>query len=300
MNETSMVQRIEAVVAFADVAHSTSLYERLGDAKAREAIARCIQIMSEATREFDGVVIKTIGDEVMSTFRMADQAAAALTRMQERITDALTVEGHPLAIRAGFHFGPMILENGDVFGDAVNTAARVAGQAKAGQIMTTGHTVDLLSPTWKETARQIDHSTVRGKRDPIALFDLVRRREDATRMMPLAMVTHLLNQKRLVLRLGATEAVVSSEGNAMLGRGDRNDLIVLDELVSRAHARVEYRRGRFVLVDQSVNGTCVVQRDGRRAWVRRDEYVLEEGGIIGLGREVQVGDALAITFELTG
>jgi class 3 adenylate cyclase len=299
MNETIMAQQIEAVVAFADVSHSTSLYERLGDAKAREAIARCIEIMTEATLEFEGVVIKTIGDEVMSTFRTADQAAAALTRMQEKITDALTVDGYPLAIRAGFHFGPMILENGDVFGDAVNTAARVAGQAKAGQIMTTGHTVDQLSPAWKETARQIDHSTVRGKRDPITLFDLVRKREDATRMVPLAVFSQLLSQKRLTLRFGPDEAVVSSEGNAMLGRGDRNDLVVLDELVSRAHARVEYRRGRFVLVDQSVNGTCVVQRDGRRVWVRRDEYVLEDAGIIGLGREVDEGDALAISFELT-
>jgi adenylate cyclase len=294
-----MAQQIEAVVAFADVAQSTSLYERLGDAKAREAIARCIEIMKAATAEFGGFVIKTIGDEVMSTFRTADDAAGALTRMQENITDSLTFDGHPLAIRAGFHFGPMILDNGDVFGDAVNTAARVAGQAKAGQIMTTGHTVERLSPEWKDTARQIDHSTVRGKRDPIALYDLVRKREDATRMIPLAHFARAISQKRLVLRLGVKEAVVTSEGNATLGRGDRNDLVVLDELVSRMHAKVEYRRGRFVLVDQSVNGTCVVQRDGRKTWVRRDEFVLDEGGVIGLGREVDEGDALAISFDFT-
>lgn len=296
---TTPVQQIEAVIAFADVSHSTMLYERLGDQAARSAIAQCIAIMSQATEKFRGTVIKTIGDEVMAAFRSADEAAAALTLMQEEITDKLSVQGIPLAIRAGFHIGVVLLENGDVFGDAVNTAARVAGQAKAGQIMTTGATVERLSPLWHESTRQIDQATVRGKRDPIALYDLVRRREEATQVMAAVQFGRLQIDARLVLRLGPVQDVVGPEKRgATLGRGDQNDLIVRNQLVSRVHARIEYRRGRFVLVDQSVNGTFVARSDGPQAWVQRDEHILEGSGVIGLGQEVREGDVEAVSYRI--
>jgi adenylate cyclase len=294
-------QQIEAVIAFADVSRSTTLYEKLGDLKARTAIAQCIAIMTEATQKHRGVVIKTIGDEVMAAFRTADDAADALALMQEEITDKMSVEGFPLAIRAGFHMGMMLLENGDVFGDAVNIAARVAGQAKAGQIMTTGATVDRLSPAWREASRQVDETTVRGKRDSIALFDLVRKREEATRMISTAQFIRSLDVDRLVVRCGSVEAVVGiDQPGVTLGRADGNDIIVREECVSRLHAKIEHRRGRFVLVDQSVNGTFVSAPDAGRTWVRRDEHILTGHGVIGLGREVGTGegDAAAVTYRV--
>ena len=65
----------QLAVLFADVCGSTKLYEVHGDAKAREAIAKCVALMSESTARQGGTVIKTIGDEVMSTFKTADDAA---------------------------------------------------------------------------------------------------------------------------------------------------------------------------------------------------------------------------------
>ena len=55
-------------VLFADVSGSTSLYEKLGDARALECIGLCLNIMREVTAEHGGRVIKTIGDEVMCVF----------------------------------------------------------------------------------------------------------------------------------------------------------------------------------------------------------------------------------------
>jgi len=293
-----MVKEVQLVIAFADVSQSTKLYERLGDEKARAAIAGCVQVMSEATVKYGGTVIKTIGDEVMSTFPTADSAADAVAFMQEEITEGMSVDGIPLAIRAGFHFGSALLENNDVFGDAVNTAARMAGQAKAGQIMTTGATVDQLSETWQASTREIDRSTVKGKRDPIAMFEVIWQREDVTRM-----VTAVLGQNaaagRMVLSVGAVEAVVTEEHPAVgMGRGDQNELVVRNNLVSRLHARVEYRRGKFILTDQSVNGTFVRKDDGVELMVRRDEMMLEGAGVIGLGQALNADQPDAISFRL--
>jgi len=85
-------------ILFADVCGSTRLYDRLGDVRAQDVVARCLSIMAEATRRNRGSVIKTIGDEVMSTFQRVDDAAQAAAEMQEDIADTLVVDGEVIAL----------------------------------------------------------------------------------------------------------------------------------------------------------------------------------------------------------
>ena len=72
-----MGKDVEVAILFADVVGSTQLYEQLGDLKARDMVGRCLEIMKEATEQHAGTVIKTMGDEVMSTFPGADDAMNA-------------------------------------------------------------------------------------------------------------------------------------------------------------------------------------------------------------------------------
>src|SRR4029434_4950548 len=141
-----MGKDVEVAILFADVVGSTQLYEQLGDIKARQMVARCLDIMREATEVNQGTVIKTMGDEVMSTFPTADDAMSAARRMQARITRASDLahdNGH-VAIRIGCHYGPVVQEHRDIFGSAVHTANRMTSQAKAKQIITTLSTVQEL------------------------------------------------------------------------------------------------------------------------------------------------------------
>ena len=69
-----MARDLEVAILFADVVGSTQLYERFGDTRASETVAACLDAMKDATRQCSGTVIKTIGDEVMSTFPSVDQA----------------------------------------------------------------------------------------------------------------------------------------------------------------------------------------------------------------------------------
>jgi len=71
----------EVAILFADVVGSTQLYDRFGDSKASETVSRCLDIMKDATHQFNGTVIKTIGDEVMSTFPTVDDAMGAASQM---------------------------------------------------------------------------------------------------------------------------------------------------------------------------------------------------------------------------
>ena len=69
-----------------------------------------------------------------------------------------------------------------------------------------------------------------------------------------------------------------------MGRGQENDLVVKGNLVSRLHARVEAGKNRFMLVDESTNGSFVHTSQGEESFVRRDSIPLKGSGVIGLGR----------------
>ena len=132
-------------IMFADVSGSTTLYEKLGDRAALAAVESVLEILKRTVAANHGRVVKTIGDEVMAVFETADAAFQAAVDMQTKTDELPAISGVKLGIRIGFHAGPAIEERNDVFGDAVNTAARMAGLAKSGQIITSGPTVDSLS-----------------------------------------------------------------------------------------------------------------------------------------------------------
>jgi len=296
-----MNKDIELAILFADVVGSTQLYEVLGDAKAREMVGICIDIMKGATERHGGTVIKTMGDEVMATFASPDEAVNAANQMQREITlhPALQAGGTHVAIRIGCHFGPVVLENRDVFGAAVHTANRMTSQAKAGQIMTTVTMVEKLSPEWRSAVRQIDVATLKGRSHEVALFEVLWQTEDVTSMLPaIALANREAHRpRRLRLRFQGEEIVLDEHRtHVTIGRADDNDVIVKGNLISRLHARIEASKARFVLIDQSTNGTFVYGAAGDEQFVRRDSLPISGEGLIGLGRAPDRDSSQTIRF----
>jgi class 3 adenylate cyclase len=299
-----MGKDIELAILFADVVGSTRIYEVMGDLRARDMVLTCVEIMRAATEQNHGTVIKTIGDEIMATFPTANDALNAASRMQHdiRIHAELKVEGQPVAIRIGGHFGPVVLENRDIFGAAVHTANRMTSQAKAGQIMVTGAMVDRLAPEWQSAVRQIDVATLRGKTSEDELYEVLWQKEDATSMLPaIALGAAVLREKqphrRLRVRFQSEEIVLDETRTAMtIGRAEENDVVIKGNLISRTHARIELSRNKFQLIDQSTNGTFVTTREGEEAFVRRDSMLLKGEGLIGFGRVPETGSALTLRY----
>lgn len=294
-----MADQTEMAILFADVVGSTKLYELMGDLKARETVARCIDAMTRATEKFEGRVIKTMGDEVMATFGDVDAAVEAAARMQQLISEDVDADDVPVAIRVGFHYGPVMEEGDDIFGGAVHIANRMSNQAKAAQIVTSGTTVEMMSAEWQAATRQIDLAPLKGTTDEIALFEVLWQQGENTRMLPTldwSEATGVRNQ-RLRLRYRGTEVVVNEQRpDVSIGRSEDSDLVVKDTLISRLHARVELRRGKFMLIDESTNGTCVLLANGEEHFVRRDSVQLRGEGAIGLGRVPQADSPQAIHF----
>ena len=295
-----MARDLEVAILFADVVGSTQLYDRFGDTKASETVAVCLDAMKDATLQFSGTVIKTIGDEVMSTFPTVDQAMSAAVTMQKRISaDNKKEENIPVSIRIGCHFGPVVQEQNDIFGAAVHTANRMTSQAKARQIVLSGDTVQLMSPELQKQTRQIDVATVRGRLDEVALYELLWNPEEATSMLPtIEWENRDRKASRLILSFRDRSIQVSDQKKSVnIGRADDNDLVVKGNLISRIHAKIEMRRGKFILIDQSTNGTFLSNLQGEERFVRRDTTELHGEGTIGLGRAEEPGSSLAIHFK---
>jgi adenylate cyclase len=269
-------------ILFADVAGSTKLYETLGDAEALQTIGRCLEIMKSVTEEHGGRIVKTIGDESMAVFPLPANAAYAAIAMQVQISSQRTSKGAPLAIHAGFHFGPIIDDNADVFGDSVNVAARLSSLAKAGQTLVSGETVDILSPALRARTRDQDAHTVRGKQSDIRTFELIwqESEEELTAMS----TRPAIKPVGLKLRHGAREIDLDQNSAPIaLGRDAQNDVVIMDRKASRLHARIERRRDKFVLVDVSSNGTYCTVKDEPEIMLRREELILRGSGHISFG-----------------
>ncbi len=287
-------------ILFADISGSTRLYDQLGDVRAREIVSATLDLLFEVVHRYHGQVIKTIGDEVMCTFPDAEQAANAACDMHETIeADNEANDRSPwISIRIGFHFGPALLEHGDVHGDAVNVAARMAAQAKARQIVTTRTTINQLSPSLQENTRFVDYAPIKGKGD-VEIVELLWQEEDVTRMTANVQGDAGKSEMaKLRVRYRDEDIVLDTDRrSAVLGRSPVCDIRVNESLASRQHVRVELRRDKFFIVDQSTNGTYIRGRDQNVAFLRREEMPFTDSVQISLGRSFDDDPQELVDFE---
>jgi adenylate cyclase len=272
-------------VLFADVSGSTSLYETAGDDAALEAISACLAAARAATEASGGRVVKTMGDEIMSIFPGPDAAANAAADIQARIDALPEVAGKKLGVRVGFHHGPVLQRDDDVFGDTVNLAARLAAQAKKGEIILSTDTAGLLGPLLRTMVRELHAITVKGKAEEIGLAELVWRRDADATVFTGARSRGRIARGALRLRYRGSEVTRRRDADSIhIGRDSGNGLVIHDEMASRQHCSIERRQELFVLLDHSTNATYVtVEGDAERP-VHRSEFHLRKHGWIAFGQ----------------
>lgn len=284
MNHTS-TQQFHAIL-FADVSGSTRLYETLGDRAAKQAINGLLERMVGVAGRYSGVLVKTIGDEILCRFPTAERGVSAAMAMQEAMADDHSAPVR-LQMRMGLHFGPVLLEAGDVFGDAVNVAARMSAIARAGQIIITQETVACLPPELALKTRLFDTTSVKGKQDQLVIYEVLWEEEANATVFVASTAPGLARQEdvqpELVVRYQDLERRIKLGAGLGIGRAETCELVVESPLASRLHARIESRRGKFVFIDQSTNGSYVRTEDGNVVYLRREELPLWGKGEISLG-----------------
>lgn len=282
-------------VLFAQISGSAALLESLGNSKAMDAVNAAHAGLKAAVGKHGGSVVKTVGDELIARFDSADLALQAASAMQA------AMRGQPdgLALKIGFTFGPVIRENDDIFGDTVNLASRMAAMANPRQILTTRQAVDRLSAFLRSTCRSLYTTTVKGKSEKIPVYEAIWHQDKGTTVVgdpgeqvPAAPATLKLSWR------GKTWNMDEGRDALAAGRDPASDIVVTGDKVSRNHARIFLRHGKFVVADQSANGTYVRMQHRAEIQLHREEFVLLGSGSIGLGQSVEEIGEDAIAFEI--
>lgn len=290
----------QSAIMFADIAGSTRLYNQLGDSKAELLISTRLTSMQRITVNHRGRVIKTIGDEIMCQFGSAEDAALAASEMhtEKSISDADT----PLSIRIGLHYGNTIEKDDDIFGDAVNIAARMATIARADQTITTENFVAQLSGTLSETSRLFDTTKVKGIDETLKIYQLLWEQDNVTAFASSQNIQSITRAEvSIVIKTNGEERFYTDnniESAISIGRDDSCDITVAAKFASRSHVNLEFRRGKFVLIDHSTNGTYIKFNQQDEIFIRREELPLIGEGHISLGEKYDEASGDTLYFSV--
>ena len=164
-------------ILFTDIEGSTTLTQRVGDAKAQEVLHTHNAIVRDALKAHGGGEIKHTGDGIMASFPSASRALECAIAIQRAVAArAGEHPGMPLRVRIGINAGEPVAEDEDLFGTAVQLAARICAHAEPGQIVVPTVVRELAAGKGFLLA-DLGEIALRGFEDPVRLYE-VRWREE--------------------------------------------------------------------------------------------------------------------------
>ncbi|TXH46031.1 MAG: adenylate/guanylate cyclase domain-containing protein [Burkholderiaceae bacterium] len=299
-----MTQIVERTILFADLRGSTSLYESMGNAEATAVVTQSVALLARIVESMGGQVVKTLGDGLMAMFILPKAALAAAEEMHdsmERIGGPGSSLPQPLKVQVALAGGEVVQMSGDVFGDAVNVAARLLDHAGDNETLLTAAVLAGLPPGQRGRFRSLERMQLRGRVEPVHVYLLEAQRNPGDTaatafgdMLPAA-------EPEGIRLVWTTQNRVYSGTDlpVVLGRSPQVTYCIDDTRVSRSHARIDWHGGTFQLTDLSYNGTYVrFDHDPEVISLRRGTCTLHGSGLIGLGTPPTEADGPCVRFEV--
>ncbi len=263
-----------------------------GTLEFRHAIDRCLRRIDLAIGANRGVSLGRSDHGISANFERCDGAILAACEMLERTRNLPPLRGKRFSVRAGIHYG----KGGEGMqpGQAHEVARQLATAARGGEALATDAVVMQLSPATRHFAKPESTEL----RDLPALdwpLYSVARQPDSVVSVPPAT---RLEQRLRIRHQGDIVLVDDTRPVVLFGREFGNDVVIMDPRASRQHARIERRRGGFVLIDYSTNGTFVAEQEAGERTVKGAESLLVEPGRIGCGFSTSEIERDLVFFEI--
>ena len=302
---------VQTTVVFADLFGSTGVFESLGNTKATEAVTQATNWVADKFIANGGRVIKLLGDGVLATFEDSSDAIRAVVDIQR--SHQLRLANLPpqlyMPLRIGVVRGDVVLVADDCYGDAVNMAARLSEITGPHQIWVNDKAIENTPALNDVQFRLLGPIAIRGRSEPCTVFQIEWQEEQNSEYLTIQNPVSLTTQARSGDVLGGRidfsykdrrQTFHSFEMPIHMGRVRSVDFVVNDPRVSRTHARIEWRNGSFLLVDESSYGSWVrFAGSGADLMLRRDECVLHGEGQIALGTPFTDPTAPIVSFVLS-
>jgi class 3 adenylate cyclase len=158
-------------ILFTDIEGSTTLTQRLGDAEAQEVLRTHNAIVRDALKAHGGSEIKHTGDGIMASFASASRALECAIAIQRAFAHHNEAADEPIRVRIGLNAGEPVAEEEDLFGTAVQLAARICAHAEPGEILAPIVVRELAAGKGFLFSDRGD-TALRGFEDPVRLFEV--------------------------------------------------------------------------------------------------------------------------------
>ncbi|MCA9852865.1 MAG: adenylate/guanylate cyclase domain-containing protein, partial [Dehalococcoidia bacterium] len=152
-------------ILFTDLESSTALTQRLGDEAAQEVLRGHNAAVRTSLEAHGGREVKHTGDGIMAAFPSAVRAVEAALQVQKELA------GGEVRVRIGLNAGEPISEDDDLFGTAVQLAARICDRAEPGQVLVSRVVADLCAGKRLQFSHHSD-ATLKGFAEPVALYEV--------------------------------------------------------------------------------------------------------------------------------
>jgi class 3 adenylate cyclase len=301
-NDHSSLNQPPSVTLLLADSSISKFFERFSAQYAQQISSKVQQIFEDQIRANGGDLIKITGDDILSYFLNVEEAVFTACEINKAIRDDLSLIGLNIPIRAGLHHGQVLLKGDKISGDAIAIVDRVLKLAKEGQILTTQETANLLPERIKELMRSVGKFWIPNRQDDVEITEILwyESSDSQTQVISYqaAALRNLLFARLFLEYRGKIIELIPGHRIFKIGRNKENDLVVSGEQVSRSHAIIEFRQGKFVLVDQSANGTHVLMENAACIFLRREAFTLHDQGKIFLGHTASKEDSDMIHYSV--
>ena len=288
------------VIMSADIAGSTALYEQVGDVQAQALIAECLKTVKQLCAEHNGRTVAEVGDQIVAIFAEPNQAVAAASEVHAEMHERNDRESGPrIRMRIGLHYGPVQSNTDTLVGETAKITNWVGNNAKPEQTLATKVLIDRLPRMYRAVSRYVDDETWNFvSLEHVELYEIIWDVESITAYNGEAPTREVSNYDAVEFSYGdVTVRVDAARPVISIGRGDKNDLIVNKDLVSRHHLSAQFSRGRCTITDNSTNGSLMMTDDGRRIEFKRESLRLTDEGQIVPGMPGPEDTGYSIRFR---
>ena len=301
----------EVTVVFADLTGSIGVFEALGNAKATQTVTRLTDWLGKVCVARGGKVVKNLGDGVLMVFAHSTDAVDAVSEMQRLHTERIKTwpDNLKMHLQIGLAQGEVIEQAGDFFGDAVNLASRLSDLSGANQIFASDTVINQLPADTLVRFRNLGAMDIRGRVENCMVHRVEWQSEALSDFFtvpaslgasPAAISTQQIGSMALAW-LDVEATFTSTELPIHLGRVAEAQFVVNDPRVSRLHAKITWRAGKFYLEDVSSYGTWVkFSGSADVVALRRQECVLMVSGEIALGAPFEDFSVPTVSFKFAG
>ena len=301
----------EVTVVFADLTGSTGVFEALGNAKATQAITRLTEWLGKVCVARRGKLVKNLGDGVLMVFDQSTDAVEAVSDMQRIHTERIKTwpDNLKMHLQIGLARGEVIEQAGDFFGDAVNLASRLSDLSGPDQILASDIVINQLSPDTLVRSRSLGAMAIRGRVEACMVYQIEWQSELQSEFFTVPAGLGAVPAASSALQVGTIalawldieSSFTSTQLPMHLGRVEEAQFVVNDPRVSRLHAKITWRAGKFYLEDVSSYGTWVrLTGSADVVALRRQECVLMAGGEIALGAPFEDFSVPTVSFKFLG